>query len=69
MLLADAAVAQTEDVGKWQSFINIFKDILTSVHSSVDGPLKNMGIEQTWGPSIFLFTAGMYSIIYLYYII
>jgi len=63
MVLADAAVAQTEDVGKWQSFINIFKDILTSVHSSVDGPLKNMGIEQTWGPSIFLFTAGVRSLL------
>jgi len=63
MLLADAAVVQTEDVGKWQSFINIFKDILTSVHSSVDGPLKNVGIEQTWGPSIFLFTAGVRSLL------
>ena len=37
---ADAVVAQTTDIDKWQSFIKMFKDVLTATHSSVDGPLK-----------------------------
>ena len=28
------------------------------VHSTIDQPLRNAGFDQTWGPSIFLFTTG-----------
>jgi len=58
--LADAAVAaaaETKDVGWWEQYINIFKSALELVHSTVEGPLKAVGIEQTWGPSIAIFTA------------
>ena len=57
--LADAAVAAAEnkDVGWWGQYINFFKSALEFVHSTVEGPLKAVGIEQTWGPSIAIFTA------------
>jgi len=57
--LADAA-ATTNQNGWWQSYINIFKTTLSFVHSTIDGPLRSAGIEQTWGISIFLFTACTY---------
>jgi hypothetical protein len=46
------------DGGWWNAYINVFKSILSFVHSTVDGPLRSVGIEQTWGVSIFLFTAS-----------
>ena len=55
---ANAAASAKDDGGWWKAYINIFKSILTFVHSSVDGPLRSVGIEQTWGVSIFLFTAS-----------
>lgn len=54
-----AATSTTKDDGSWwNAYINIFKSILTFVHSTIDGPLRSVGIEQTWGVSIFLFTAS-----------
>ena len=61
MLLSDAsdAVADAaEEGGWWQDYLNIFKAGLILVHSVVDEPLRGLGITQTWGPSIFLFTFG-----------
>jgi hypothetical protein len=56
--LADATADSTQSGGGWwQSYINIFKTTLSFVHSTIDGPLRAAGIEQTWGISIFLFTA------------
>lgn len=55
-----AATAATQQAGWWYNYINIFKHALELVHSTVDGPLRAAGIEQTWGISIFLFTAGTY---------
>jgi hypothetical protein len=55
--LADAAAGSQSGDGWWQSYINIFKTTLSFVHSTIDGPLRAAGIEQTWGISIFLFTA------------
>lgn len=56
---ADAAVKTTADLGWWGQYINIFKSALTAVHDTVDGPLRSgLGVEQTWGVSIALFTAG-----------
>jgi len=65
MLLADAAAeaAKADDGGWWKSFINVFESTLVSLHSGIDAPLRDMGIEQTWGPSIFLFTAGVRSLL------
>lgn len=58
--LADSAVADAakEDEGLWKSYLNIFKVTLEFVHRQVDPPLRAMGITQTWGISIALFTAG-----------
>ena len=54
----DAAV-DTEDNGLWESYIQLYKNGLAFVHDNiVDEPLRQMGFTQTWGPSIFLFTAG-----------
>lgn len=63
-LLADAAAATADAVeaspkeGWWNSYLEFMKGGLSLVHSTIDGPLRKVGIEQTWGPSIFLFTAG-----------
>ena len=59
--LADAAAAaSTENNGGWWSaYLNIFKTALSAVHNTIDGPLRSIGVEQTWGPSIALFTAGV----------
>lgn len=69
--IADASAAAAEPVdalksdnGWWESYIQIYKDGLAFVHDNVvDPPLRNMGITQTWGPSIFLFTAGVRSLL------
>lgn len=70
LLLADAATATADAVaetakegGWWQDYLNIFKNTLTLVHSSIDEPLRDMGITQTWGISIALFTAGVRSLL------
>lgn len=66
-ILADAADAAaevaTDDGGWWQNYLSVFKAGLTAVHSTIDGPLRSVGWEQTWGPSIFLFTAGVRSLL------
>jgi len=63
-LLADAATTTatpaTTDVGWWGQYINIFKASLEFVHSTIEQPLKSMGVEQTWGPSIAIFTMCAY---------
>lgn len=67
-LLADAADAAAEvvpadDGGWWQNYLDLFKSGLMGVHNTIDGPLRSVGWTQTWGPSIFLFTAGVRSIL------
>lgn len=61
--ISDAAAAvpddAKEDIGLWESYIQLYKNGLAFVHDNiVDEPLRKMGFTQTWGPSIFLFTAG-----------
>lgn len=66
MLLADAANAAAEvaeDGGWWQNYLELFKSGLVNIHSTIDGPLRSAGIEQTWGPSIALFTFGVRSLL------
>jgi hypothetical protein len=59
-LLSDAAAAvPDEPTGWWANYLNVYKNSLLFVHSTIDQPLRNAGFDQTWGPSIFLFTAGM----------
>lgn len=60
-LLSDAAAAVAEDAaeggdGWWDNYLNLYKTFLIFVHSTIDGPLKNVGWDQTWGVSIFAFT-------------
>jgi hypothetical protein len=56
---ATAADASSND-GWWSAYLNIFKTALLAVHTTIDQPLRSMGITQTWGPSIALFTAGTF---------
>ena len=57
---ADAAqeVAKDTEGGWWNSYLEFMKGGLSLVHSVIDEPLRKAGWEQTWGPSIFLFTAS-----------
>jgi len=60
--VADAAVdaAEEDDGGLWEAYIQIYKNGLAFVHDDiVDAPLRKMGFDQTWGVSIFLFTAAV----------
>ena len=61
-LLADAAEATaevaTEEGGWWQSYLNIFENSIRLVHSTISPPLRSVGITETWGISIAVFTAG-----------
>jgi len=62
--LSDAAVATAEkDPGWWDNYISLYKTALTIVHSKIDQPLRDAGWDQTWGVSIFLFTAGVRSLL------
>lgn len=59
VLSADEAVAAAgEATGWWGSYVNLFKSTLYWVHSTIDGPLRSVGIDQTWGISIAIFTFG-----------
>lgn len=61
-LLSDAAAATAEEAKEaswWDNYLQIFKNILTFVHDTVDGPLSKAGIENTWGIAIALFTMSM----------
>eukprot|EP00527_Entomoneis_sp_CCMP2396_P003099 CAMPEP_0198138776 /NCGR_PEP_ID=MMETSP1443-20131203/2170_1 /TAXON_ID=186043 /ORGANISM="Entomoneis sp., Strain CCMP2396" /LENGTH=444 /DNA_ID=CAMNT_0043800703 /DNA_START=122 /DNA_END=1456 /DNA_ORIENTATION=+ len=56
-LIADAVVAAGEkDPGWWGSYINFFRAALEGIHGAIDAPLRSVGIDQTWGISIALFT-------------
>jgi YidC/Oxa1 family membrane protein insertase len=57
---ADVANNNNKDLGWWETYINLFKSSLLFVHRTIDGPLRSVGIEQTWGPSIAVFTACTY---------
>jgi len=63
--IADSAAAAADtaaatDESWWESYIQLYKNGLAFVHDNiVDGPLRKLGFTQTWGPSIFLFTAGV----------
>jgi len=57
---AEAAVTADKGGGWWQSYLQIFRNILVFVHNTVDGPLKSMGVENTWGISIAIFTCSKY---------
>lgn len=54
-----AAAAATDNGGWWNAYLQVFKNTLSWVHSTIDPPLRSIGWEQTWGPSIFIFTASM----------
>lgn len=59
-LLSDttaAVVEESKDGGWWNNYLQLYKNALELVHTTVDQPLKNVGWDQTWGVSIFLFTA------------
>jgi len=55
---AEDATDAADKIDYWESYIQIYKNGLAFVHDKiVDPPLRKAGITQTWGPSIFLFTA------------
>jgi hypothetical protein len=53
----DATAEAAKDDGWWKAYLNVFKSALLLVHNTVDEPLRNVGITQTWGISIAIFTA------------
>jgi len=55
--VVDVADAADVDGGWWQNYLDVFRNGLLFVHDSVDQPLRDKGIEQTWGVSIAIFTA------------
>jgi len=62
--VADAASDAATDDGWWESYIRIYRNGLAFVHDNiVDEPLRKMGWTQTWGVSIFLFTAAVRSLL------
>jgi hypothetical protein len=60
MVLSDAAIAAAKELGWWDRYLLLFKNTLLFVHSTIDGPLRSAGWDQTWGVSIFLFTASTF---------
>lgn len=62
-LLADEAAVKAagEATGWWGQYINLFKSTLLWVHGNIDGPLRSVGFDQTWGVSIALFTLSKYA--------
>lgn len=58
MLLCSGNAA--EKTGAWQSYLQIFKNTLSWVHSTIEGPAQTVGVTQTWGLSIAIFTASTY---------
>lgn len=57
-LLSDAAAAVPDDsVSWWDQYLNLYKTCLLTVHSTIEKPLTEAGLEQTWGISIAAFTA------------
>jgi hypothetical protein len=59
ILLSDATeTVPVQDGGWWSNYLGLFKSFLSFIHSTIDQPLRDQGITQTWGVSIALFTAG-----------
>jgi hypothetical protein len=68
--LADASSSAASAAGDgswWDSFINLFKTALTLVHSVIEGPLRAVGVDQSWGISIAVFTAREYRTVEIVY--
>jgi hypothetical protein len=62
---ADASAATVEavkeDLGWWGAYVDLFKNSLTLVHDTIEGPLRSIGVEKgIWGISIGIFTACTY---------
>ena len=59
ILMSDAAeTVPVQDGGWWSNYLGLFKSFLSFIHSTIDQPLRDQGITQTWGVSIAVFTAG-----------
>ena len=54
---AESAAAAADNAGWWAAYLNVFKTCLLFVHNTIDEPLRSVGVTQTWGPSIAIFTA------------
>eukprot|EP00549_Striatella_unipunctata_P008144 CAMPEP_0118703082 /NCGR_PEP_ID=MMETSP0800-20121206/18313_1 /TAXON_ID=210618 ORGANISM="Striatella unipunctata, Strain CCMP2910" /NCGR_SAMPLE_ID=MMETSP0800 /ASSEMBLY_ACC=CAM_ASM_000638 /LENGTH=457 /DNA_ID=CAMNT_0006604483 /DNA_START=93 /DNA_END=1466 /DNA_ORIENTATION=+ len=58
-----AAAAAVQQSSWWDNYIKFYRDNLVNIHDFIDGPFRSVGITQTWGPSIFIFTAGVRSLL------
>jgi hypothetical protein len=56
VLESSSYLIAADDGSWWASYLEIFKNTLSFVHSTIDGPLRSVGIDQTWGVSIAVFT-------------
>lgn len=54
--LAEETAVVGEATGWWGAYVNLFKSTLLWLHATIDGPLRSVGFDQTWGVSIGLFT-------------
>lgn len=67
IMLTDAAVADATDAvqesGWWSNYLGLFKSFLSFIHATIDQPLRDQGITQTWGISIAIFTAVVRSVL------
>lgn len=66
---ADASAATVEavkeDLGWWGAYVDLFKNSLTFVHDTIEGPLRSIGVEKgIWGISIGIFTACTYYLLF-----
>jgi hypothetical protein len=66
---ADASAATVEavekDLGWWGAYVDLFKNSLTLVHDTIEGPLRSIGVEKgIWGISIGIFTACTYNLLF-----
>ena len=63
-VVSSTGSATGEATGWWGSYINLFKSTLLWLHGTIDGPLRSVGFDQTWGVSIGLFTLCKYRYAY-----
>ena len=55
--VGDVTEEAVKSDGWWKQYLNLYKSGLLTIHSTIDEPLRNAGVTQTWGISIAIFTA------------
>jgi len=62
---AAAIDTATKEPGWWDNYLNLYKSLLLTVHTTIESPLRNGGWDQTWGIAIAAcFTAREYLLLF-----